>query len=328
MVGIKKVLLLCAICYILCAALTGCGPTYPKKNVKEAVAGICTQEYGVNVKVETYDKTMFIYLPLKGLLDYSFNLTRPASEKINNVIFTAARVTLSTDAKFDFYCVIAHDIKMPELQIVIIKNVEDVRRLFASDISRGEYMKRVLIDLRWSPQAKKEQVVKDIFNKMNLDQKWQDQIISDFFRSEPAAISDIGYWNDRFYIKDITLAEFLAEQIANRIKIEFRESKDLKDIFLLKSAKGLYAARKDRRLFRFEIMAERGAIGAGTTIENSDKIFEKALSMAGHVLHGYHFKDYDAVEVFDQREGRSIEVTPEELENFRMKKVKLNEIGK
>ena len=328
MVGIKKVLLLCAIYYILCAASTGCGPTYPKKNVKEAVAGICAQEYGVNVKVETYDKTMFIYLPLKGLLDYSFNLTRPASEKINNVIFTAARVTLSTDAKFDFYCVIAHDIKMPELQIVIIKNVEDVRRLFASDISRGEYMKRVLIDLRWSPQAKKEQVVKDIFNKMNLDQKWQDQIISDFFRSEPAAISDIGYWNDRFYIKDITLAEFLAEQIANRIKIEFRESKDLKDIFLLKSAKGLYAARKDRRLFRFEIMAERGAIGAGTTIENSDKIFEKALSMAGHVLHGYHFKDYDAVEVFDQREGRSIEVAPEELENFRMKKVKLNEIGK
>lgn len=328
MVGSKKVLLLCAIYCILCAALTGCEPTYPKKNVKEAVVRICAQEYGANVKVETAGKTMSIYLPLSGLMDYSFNLTKPASAKINNVIFTAARVTLSTDAKFDFYCVIAHDIKMPELQIIIIKNVEDVRRLFASDISRGEYMKRVLIDLRWSPQAKKEQVVKDIFNKINLDPKWQDQIISDFFRSEPAGIGDIGYWNDRFYIKDITLAEFLAEQIANRIKIEFREGKDLKGIFLLKSAKGLYAARKKRHLFRFEILAEHSANAAGTTIENSDKVFETVLSMAGHVLHGYHFKDYDAVEVFDQREGRSIEVTPEELESFRMKKLKLNEIGK
>lgn len=328
MVGIRKALLLCAIYYMLCAALTGCGPTYPKKNVKESVVRICAQEYGANVKVETAGRTMSIYLPVSGLMDYSFNLTKPASAKINNVIFTAARVTLSTDAKFDFYCVIAHDIKMPELQIIIIKNVEDVRRLFASDISRGEYMKRVLIDLRWSPQAKKEQVVKDIFNRMNLDPKWQDQIMSDFFRSEPAGIGDIGYWNDRFYIKDITLAEFLAEQIANRIRIEFREGRDLNGIFLLKSAKGLYAAIKKRRLFRFEILAEHSAISAGTTIESSNKIFETVLSMAGHVLHGYHFKDYDAVEVFDQYEGRSIEVTPEELEGFRTKKLKLNEIGK
>jgi hypothetical protein len=328
MVSFRKLIFLCVIYYTLSVALTGCGPTYAEKNVKSAVIRICKEEYKADVKVDATGKTIFLYLPLTDLMDSSFSLTKTASEKINDVIFAAARVTLSTDAKFDFYCIIAHDIKMPELQIIIIKNIDDIKRLFASDISRGEYMKRMLIDLRWSPQAKKEQVVKEIFSKMNLDPKWQDQVMSDFFKSEPTGIGDIGYWDDRFYIKDITLPEFLAEQIASRIKLEFRESKALKDDFTLKSDKGFYAVVKGKRLFRLEMMAERNATGAGTTVEDSDKILGTALSVAGQVIHGYHFKDYDSVEVFDQREGRLIEATPQELEGYRTKKLKLNEIGR
>lgn len=324
--GIMFVLLVACVACLM--SLTGCDVTYPKGSIKESVVRICKQEYGVDVKMEIEGRTMAIYLPLTDLMDYSFALSKSASDKINDVIFSAARVALSTDAKIDFYCVIAHDIKIPEIQVIIIKNVEDIKRLFASDISRGEYMKRMLIDLRWSPQAKKEQVIKDIFNKMNLEPKWQDQVMSDFFRSQPAAIGDIGYWGDRFYIKDITHAEFLAEQIANRVRIEFRENKDLKDDFALKSAKCTYGIDKDKRIFAFEIMADRTIAGLGSTIEDSDKIFGAVLSVAGQVIYGYHFNDYDSFNILDQRAGRSIEVTPEELEGFRKNKLSLSEIGK
>ena len=314
---------------LLLVALTGCSATYPGDKIKESIVKICKEEYKSDVLVETAGKTMVIYLPLSDLMDFSFALTKSASDKINNVIFSAARVALSTDARIDFYCVIAHDVKMPELQIIIIKNVEDVKRLFANDISRGEYMKRMLIDLRLSPQAKKEQVVKEIFSKMDLDPKWQDQVMADFFRSEPASLGDMGYWNNKFYIKDITLAEFLAEQIASRVRMEFRDDKNLKDNFLLSSAKGIYVSRKGRRLFVIEALAERSAVGAAAagTIEDSDKIFETVLSIAADVIHGYRFEDYDGVEVFDKKEGRSIEVNPAELEAFRTKKLRLNEIG-
>ena len=315
-------------CSLALAGLTGCTATYPKDNIKESVINICKKEYGVDVKAEIEGKTMAIYLPLTDLMDYSFNLSKAASDKINDVIFTAARVALSTDAKIDFYCVIAHDIKMPELQVIIIKNVEDVKRLFASDISRGEYLKRMLIDLRWSPQAKKEQVIKEIFSKMNIDPKWQDQVMADFFRSQPAGIADIGYWNNHFYIKDITLAEFLAEQMANRIKIEFRDEKYLKDNFIMKSAKCAYALKKNRHTFTFEMLVERNVSGVGSTIEDSDKVFETVLSVAGQVIHGYHFNDYSDIEILDQRAGRSIEVSPQELDGFRKGKLKLGEIGK
>ena len=324
--AVKIVLLVCGLWSVVCG-LGGCTATYPEDKIRESIVKICKEEYKSDVMVETAGRTMVIYLPLSDLMDYSFALTKTASEKINNVIFSAARVALSTDARIDFYCVIAHDIKMPELQIVIIKSVEDVKRLFANDISRGEYMKRMLIDLRWSPQAKKEQVVKEIFSRMNLDPKWQDQMMADFFRSEPTSLGDIGYWNNRFYIKDITLAEFLAEQIASRVRIEFREDKNLKEDFLLKSARGSYVSRKGRSFFRFEVFAEPSALSGASSIEDSDKIFATTLSIAAHVIHGYRFKDYDAVEVLDQKEGRSIEVNPAELEAFRIKKLKLSEIG-
>ena len=53
----------------------------------------------------------------------------------------------------------------------------------------------------------------------------------------------------------------MAEQIANRIKLEFRDSKELKDAFLLKSIRGSYAAKKDKRVFRFEILAALTGMG-------------------------------------------------------------------
>ena len=62
----------------------------------------CLTRYGC--KVETAGKTMVIYLPLTDLMDFSFALSKSASDKINDVIFSAARVALSTDADFDFYC--------------------------------------------------------------------------------------------------------------------------------------------------------------------------------------------------------------------------------
>jgi len=323
-----QALILLVSCVMCLISLTGCNATYPKETVKESVIKLCKQEYDVDVKVQIEGRTMAIYLPLTDLMDYSFNLTKAASDKINDVIFSAARVSLSTDANIEFYCVIAHDVRMPELQVIIIKNVEDIKRLFAHDISRGEYMKRMLIDLRWSPQAKKEQVIKEIFSKMNVDTKWQDQVMADFFRTQPAGIGDIGYWSGQFYIKDITLAEFLAEQVVNRIKIEFREAKDLKENFILKSIKGSYTVKGGRNILNFEVLADRSAAGIGNTIEDSDRIFAAVLSVTGQVVHGYHFNDFDAVSVVDQHAGRSIEVTPAELESFRKHKKKLEEIGK
>ena len=220
---------------LLITSLTGCAPTYPKEKFTDSIIKICKDEYKFDVKVATTGKTVAIYLPLQELWDSSSSLTKEAAEKINHVILSVSRVALSTNAKYDFYIVIAQDLRVPDVQIIIVKSVDDVKKFWLNAISLGEFSKRMLIDKRISPQAKKEHVVKEAFEKMNLDEKWQDSVMNDFFRSQPATLEDIGYWAGRFYIKDISLPEFLAAQIASRMKIEFFENKTLSETVVIKS---------------------------------------------------------------------------------------------
>jgi len=307
---------------ILIFSLAGCAPTYPKEKLKESIIKLCKSEYKVDVKVRTVGKTVAIYMPVEDLMDFTFALTPAATDKLNNVILSVTRVVLSTDAQYEFYCVIAHDTRIPEIQVIIIKAVGDVKRVFLGDISRGEFGKRMIVDMRLNPQSQKERSVKEIFQKMDLDPKWQDQVMNDFFRSEPTGVGDIGYWNGRFYIKDITLPEFLAEQIASRVKLEFREEKDLLDTVLLKSIKGMYYSKSGDSYFRIEFLVEP-KFGIG---QYSDVAFKAVLKVAAEVIHGYSFNEFSYIELSNQGDGKTVKVSKNALEEFRKKKLTIEEI--
>lgn len=307
--------------------VTGCGPTFPKEKFKESIIDLCKREYKLDVKVETIGKTIAIYLPLSDLIDFNFSVTKSAGEKINDVILSVSRVALSSNAEYDFYCIIAHDVRMPEIQIIIIKSVDDVKRFLLNDISRSDYSKRMLIDIRMSPQAQKERSVKEIFEKIAVDKKTQEQVMSDFFRSEPTALADIGYWNNRFYIKDVTLSEFLAEQMANRVRIEFREDKDLIDNFLLRVVKGAYVSG-NKKYFKIEILADPKTSEWPVMDASSEKLFASAVKVAAKVIRSYRFDDFDHIEIINLRNMHIAKVSKEDLERFRKKEAGLEEILK
>lgn len=324
----RRLLALLAACCWLPVSLTACSPTYPKEKFKESIIRVCKKEYSLDVKVATVGKTIAIYVPLEDLIDFTFAITKSASEKINDVILSVSRVSLSTDAQYEYYCIIAHDVRIPEIQIVIIKSVDDVKRFLLNDISRGEYSKRMLVDIRFSPQAQKERAIKEVFDKMSLDRRWQEEVMNDFFRSEPVALGDIGYWGGRFYVKNISQPEFLAEQIANRIRMAFREDKLLADVFQIRSAKGAYIVRSKRKFFRFEAAVEQKALKESDREKFANKLFEVVLKEAAAVLRGYHFEDFEYISVLDQGEGRSLEVSRDDLEAYRRKKIDLDGILK
>jgi len=312
--------------YWLLVTMIGCAPTYPKEKFKESILRVCKNEYKLDVKAETTGKTIAIYVPLGDLLDFNFGITKKASEEINDVILSVSRVALSTDAKYDFYCVIAHDVKIPEIQIVIIKSVDDVKRFMLNDISRGEYSKRMLVDIRINPQAQKEKAIKEVFQKMSLDRKWQEDVMNDFFRSEPTVLGDIGYWNGRFYVKDVGLPEFLAEQTANRVRMAFKEDKKLDDFFSVKFSKGYYNAKSEKKYFRFEVLAEPKWLKEAEKEELTNKVFEETIKVAALVLHGYRFEDFDHIEILNQYDGSVLKVSKNSLEEFRKKKMTFEDI--
>ncbi len=311
---------------ITAGALSGCGPTYPKEKLKESIIRLCKNEYKVDVKVRTVGKTVAIYMPLEDLMDFTFALTPTATEKLNDVIMSVTRVVLSTDAAYDFYCVIAHDTRIPEIQVIIIKYVNDVKRVFLGDISRGEFGKRMIVDMRLNPQSQKERSIKEVFQRMSLDTKWQDQVMNDFFRSEPTGLGDIGYWNGRFYIKDITLPEFMIEQIVGRIKMEFREDKELSEAFSIRTVKGDYYRGPDKPYFKIEFFAEPRTPGALPPERRYDGAISAIIKVAGEVMHGYAFGDFDHIELINQADGRDIKISKDAIEKYRAKRVKFEEI--
>lgn len=313
-------------CNLLLVTLSGCTPTYPKADIEGSILKLCKKEYKLDVKVATAGKTIAIYMPLPDLLDFNFNITESAGKKINDVIIAASRVALSTDAKFDFFCIMTNDIRIPEMQMVAVRYIDDVKRGFLGDVSRNEYFKRMVIDFRLNPQSQKERAIKEVFEKMGLENKWQDAVMNDFFRAEPNGLGEIGYWNGRFYIKDIELSEFLAAQIAGRIRYAFKENKELENAYLVKSAKAVYSKSAGVPYFRFEALVERKLFGDIPDTDVAKVVFAEVIKIAANVMHDYNFSNFDHIEILNQSDGRVLKVSRDGLEKFKSNKVKLEEI--
>ena len=300
-----------------------CGPTYPKEKLPEAVQAVCRAEYGKEVDVIVEGGTMGIYHSMQGLLDANMGINQEAWDNISSLILIASRVVLSTDADIQFYCVITQDARMPEVQVVIIKHVNDVKLAMYRGISRSEAFKRTLFSMNLTPQAQKERSVEQIFGRMGLAEESRERVLDEFFRSPPARIRDIGYWRGRFYLKDVSMPEFLAEQIANRIKIEFGSEEPFAEDFAYTSSEGKYTKGLDAKYFLINFQIE----GVGDETEKlREKKIRKMLEIASTVVEGYRFEEFDFIVMNDQVADVRLRVNRSDVYGFDPRRTALHEI--
>ena len=269
--------------------------------------------------------TMGIYYPMSGLLDMGLGINREAWDTISNLVLVASRVVLSTDADIRFYCVITQDARLPELQVIIIKYVEDVKRGMYRNISRNESYKRTLFTINLTPQAKKERSIEKVFDKLNINDKTRQKVLDEFFRTPPTELTEIGYWKGRFYLKNITMPEFLSAQIANRVKIDFRSDKELAEKFDYKSAEGKFISEKGKNYFLLKFKILDKFAGEDPTVPRIEKI-EKIMRVANEVVYGYKFKDFDFMEMEDQYENVKLWVEENDIYTYNKKKMPIEEV--
>jgi hypothetical protein len=303
-----------------------CMPTYPREKLAEAVKSVCKIEYDMDVDVTVTGSTMGMYYPMQGLLDIGFGISEDAWDQISNLILVASRVVLSTDADIKFYCVVTQDARLPELQVVIIKYVEDVKRSMYRNISRSESYRRTLFSINLTPQARKERSVEKVFDKLGIEDTTRQKVLDEFFRSPPTKLSDIGYWKGNFYLKDITLEEFLAAQIANRVKIEFHGDKKLKQLFSYKSAEGFFVQAPDggHFLLKFKIEDQSTDEAEGESLHLTK--IRQIIHIANQVIYGYKFKDFAFMEMEDQLENAKLSVGAQEIYDFNKDKLSVEAI--
>jgi len=307
---------------------SGCGKiTYPKEKLEESVVDLCKKEYDIDIDVHLAGETLVTYLPLTNLFNLKLGLSENAQDKVQDVLLSASRVVLSTDAEIEFYCVIAQDVRLPEIQLVIIKYVDDVKRAFYRDISRSEYFKRSLIDINENPQAKKEKAIIDVFDKMKLEKDAQEKVLDDFFRSPPSSLKGFGYWNGEFYVRDITLPEFLAEQAASRVRLRFRENEDLTK-YGLRAVTGKFIEKNDDKFFFISFNAEVLLFTAGPEEKKAieEEIFANVFEALSNVVYGYKFRDFSLAEMEEISSKTKLTVSKEDMYLFKRKKLPIGAI--
>lgn len=179
----NRAALACFICFLLASVLPGCRPSYTNENLEKSIIEICKKENNIDVKVKRVGRTVGIYLPINGLFESDtktkssgsitvedvlagIRFTKDATEKMENVSMALSRVAMSTDAPVDFYVLIAADSKASGLEIVITRYVMDMKRLILNDVSRGDYVQRILMDMDFGPVTAAEETVRELFHDM------------------------------------------------------------------------------------------------------------------------------------------------------------------
>lgn len=324
----KHIFIAVALSIILIA--TGCGEaTYPKEKLQESVVRLCRDEFGMDIKAEIVGRTLAIYLPLMNLFDLTLNLSESAQKKIQDVLLGASRIVLSTDADIQFYCIITQDVRLPEIQLIIVKYIQDIKRAFHHDISRGEYFKRTIIDINENPQAKKEQAIMDVFSKMQLEKEWQDKVMNDFFRSPPSSMKGIGFWQGKFYVKDITLPEFLAQQMVSRVRLRFREQQSLTK-YMLKNVTGKYGKENNLEFFLIAIRVEDLLFMVDPVKRKAmeTEIFENIFMEMADMIYGYKFEDFDLIKILEEHYNEKLLASKEDIYLFKRGKLGMDAILK
>jgi hypothetical protein len=273
---------------LLCLVSVSCSPTYPKEKIIDGVIRLCEKEYSVKVEVAIEGSTMGVRMPIDELFDSeTFQINAKSFDKITGVMLSASRVALSSDKSIDFYTVIAYDKKVPGAEVVMTRYVHDLRRFFLGDISRGEFAKRMVFDIRFNPQG------------------------------------IVDTWLGSFTLTEYTLPGFMSAQMQRRITDEFRENNGLIGKFKVVSCDGEFAGQE----FSFVVDISRTGLPMSELIHGNSwrsKVLEICAQKIAYVVHIYSFHDASGIEVFNKFDNNRIKIPREEFSAFRKRRISID----
>jgi len=176
-------------CLCLAGLLASCSPSYTRERLATDLQSLCATEYQLPVRVQLVGHDVTVICAIEGLLKSSggqveFSPTTKANEQLGNVVEAIHRVTLSVDWPIEFYAIIATDPTVPGAWLMLVRCLEDVRRVYASAIPTMEFFQRTVLNLQYDP-------------------------------AQPLDA-------DRVALRDMTLEQFLTLQMSKRLQNLFR----------------------------------------------------------------------------------------------------------
>lgn len=147
---------------ILAAALglasAACGPSYTHRRLTQDLEALCLQEYHLPVRVQLVGHDVAVVCTIEHLLKpmgdggVEYAPTEAARAQMADVVEAIHRVTLSADWPVNFYTVIALDPQVPGAWLMLVRYLDDVRRVNANVISPTEFFQRTVLNLQYDPR--------------------------------------------------------------------------------------------------------------------------------------------------------------------------------
>ncbi len=257
---IKSALLLFS--FFLFINLSGCQnppePTFKEGDIPYLVKQICKDEYKLDVITERTQTTLWIYIPLQKILDKEYGkkegkiLDEEMTDKLRNILTTVGRVVLSADNAPEFFALCSSDINIG-LDYIIIGNVLDIKKSYAGSIPFTEVNKRYVMK----------------------------------FTVNPEAVQDTAGRHLKFY--NVTMPDFIAQQIVQRISVEF-QGESLKKYFKAEKVDGIF--NNDAFILEYTIKP----------LAKPDKpidAMKEILDTVTYCVKIYDFQDFSRVEITD-----------------------------
>jgi len=247
------------------------GLPYTHSQALDRIHTVCRDKYHLDVTTRILGDTLYATMELPGLLQrlsLSGAMAHEDMLKIGDLLQITTHISLSTQPLFQFYVLRLFDPEFAGSELRYVTYLDDVRRLYAQALAEVEFFDRRIQDL-----------------KLSGDQQ---------------AMSDP--WMDR----EVALGEFLAVQLALRLKAMAFDEKSALARWGVEDCAGWFEERAFRWLF-----SRRAA-------EESDDTTWPAeiFRLVARVLREYRFDDYRTVAFTDLSTLQTRELTPDELATF------------
>jgi len=233
-------------------------PAYKEKDTPYMVKKICKDEYNLDVTTKRTYTTLWIYAPLTKFLHKEYGkkedkiFDEEMLDNLRNILTTIGRVVINSDNPPEFFALLASDINLG-LDYTIIGNALDIKKSYAGFIPWIEANRRYVIGFKLAPEAIQDTT---------------------------------GTHLDAY---DIKLPDFLAEQISQRIGVQFREE-GWKKYFEVDESNGRFS----NGTFIFEY-----SIKQTSRPPKEINLQEEILNTIAYCIKTYEFKDFTTLELKD-----------------------------
>jgi hypothetical protein len=128
-------------------------PYYPAEIIPQEITKICQKEYSLDVKVNIFEDTLWLYIPLQRFVDQTGEVDQDFINTLNHVMLSISRVIMSTELPPQFYVIVASDTKDVGADYILVGYILDVKRYLYNFISREEFSKRQVVNYGLNPEA-------------------------------------------------------------------------------------------------------------------------------------------------------------------------------